>query len=80
MIEGTNGQEDTIILNLHAPRTGCKNGLFSVVSVTAKVPVLRTNDFKILHIIKKAVLEYGSSGGNHQPLAHLEILERKLDH
>lgn len=50
--DGTNSQEDTIILNLHAPRTGCKNGSFSVVSVTAKVPVLGTNDFKVLHIMK----------------------------
>lgn len=58
MIEGTNSQEYTIILNLHAPRTGCKNGSFSVVSVTAKAPVLGTRDFKILHIMKKSVIKW----------------------
>lgn len=55
MIKEKNVQEDIIISNLHTLNTGCYNSSFSAVSVTAKAPTLRTNAFKILHIMKKAV-------------------------
>lgn len=55
MIIEKNGQEDIIILNLHTLNTGCYHWSFSVVSVTAKAPTLKTNAFKFLHIMKKAV-------------------------